>query len=82
MKKYHVTLTESERDQLKAIIAKRKAALYEMFEPQRARAILKKLELVFTPKHGSWLNVAEIELSVLTRQGLTGCVRSWVEFEQ
>lgn len=62
--------------------AHRKAALYEIFEPQRARAILKKLEFVFTPRHGSWLNVAEIELSVLTRQGLTGRVRSQVEFEQ
>lgn len=62
--------------------AHRKAALYEVFEPQRARAILKKLEFVFTPKHGSWLNIAEIELSVLTRQGLTSRVRSRAEFEQ
>lgn len=62
--------------------AHRKAALYEIFEPKRARSILNKLEFVFTPKHGSWLNVAEIELSVLTRQGLTGRVGSRVEFEQ
>ena len=62
--------------------AHRKAALYEVFEPKRARAILNKLEFVFTPKHGSWLNVAEIELSVLTRQGLTGRVASRVEFEK
>lgn len=50
--------------------AHKKSALYELFHPERARAILKKLEFVFTPKHGSWLNIAEIELSVLTRQGL------------
>lgn len=62
--------------------AHRKAALYEVFEPKRARAILGKLEFVYTPKHGSWLNVAEIELSVLTRQGLTQRVASQAEFEQ
>ena len=50
--------------------AHKKSALYEVFEPARARAILEKVEFVFTPKHGSWLNVAECELSVLTRQGL------------
>jgi transposase len=62
--------------------AHRKAALYEVFEPKRARSILQKLDFVYTPKHGSWLNVAEIELSVLTRQGLTGRVASQDEFEQ
>jgi hypothetical protein len=46
------------------------AALYELFTPERARAILRKLEIVFTPVHGSWFNIAEIELSVLTRQVL------------
>ncbi|WP_461056320.1 transposase, partial [Spirosoma arcticum] len=51
--------------------AHRKAALYEVFDARRARAILPKIAFVYTPKHGSWLNVAEIELSVLTRQGLT-----------
>ena len=56
--------------------AHKKAALYELFPPERARAILKKLKFVFTPKHGSWLNIAEIELSVLTRQGLTSRVES------
>lgn len=50
--------------------AHKKSALYELFAPERARAILEKLEFVYTPKHGSWLNVAECELSVLTRQGL------------
>jgi hypothetical protein len=46
------------------------ASLYEAFEPGEARRILKKLEFHFTPKHGSWLNMAEIELSVLSRQCL------------
>lgn len=46
------------------------ASLYEAFAPAEARRIAEKLELVYTPKHGSWLNVAEIELSVLSRQCL------------
>jgi hypothetical protein len=46
------------------------SALYEVFAPERARAIIERIEVVRTPKHGSWLNVAELELNVLTRQGL------------
>ncbi len=46
------------------------AALYEAFAPLKARSILEKLEIHYTPKHGSWLNMAEIELSVLARQCL------------
>jgi hypothetical protein len=46
------------------------AALYEAFPPAEARRILDKLEFHYTPKHGSWLNMAEIELSVLSRQCL------------
>ena len=46
------------------------AVLYEVFEPAAARRIMGRLEFVYTPKHGSWLNVAEIELSVLARQCL------------
>jgi hypothetical protein len=46
------------------------ASLYEAFEPAEARRILKQLEFHYTPKHGSWLNLAEIELSVLSRQCL------------
>ncbi len=46
------------------------AALYQAFAPAEALRIAKKLDLVHTPKHGSWLNVAECELSVLTRQCL------------
>lgn len=46
------------------------SALYEIMPPQKARAIIRRIELVRTPKHGSWLNIAECELSVLTRVGL------------
>ena len=46
------------------------ASLYEAFEPAEARRIARKLELHYTPKHGSWLNMAEIELSVLQQQCL------------
>jgi len=46
------------------------AALYEAFAPEEARRILRKLEFHFTPKHGSWLNMAEIEISILSRQCL------------
>lgn len=60
--------------------AHRKAALYELFTPERARAMLRKIDFVFTPKHGSWLNMAEIELSILSRQGLTQRVASQAEF--
>jgi hypothetical protein len=48
----------------------RPAVLYEVFEPAEARRILERLEFVYTPKHASWLNVAELELSVLGRQCL------------
>ncbi len=46
------------------------ASLYEAFPPEQARRIAERLEIHHTPKHGSWLNVAEIELSVLARQCL------------
>jgi hypothetical protein len=46
------------------------ASLYEAFPPEQARRLAEKFEIHHTPKHGSWLNVAEIELSVLTRQCL------------
>lgn len=46
------------------------SCLYELYEPQRARDIIRKIEIVRTPKHGSWLNIAECELSVLIRQGI------------
>lgn len=46
------------------------ASLYKAFEPQEARRILNRIEFCYTPKHGSWLNMAEIELSILARQCL------------
>jgi len=48
------------------------AALYETFPPAEARRLTQKLELHYTPKHGSWLNIAEIELAILTKQVLAG----------
>jgi hypothetical protein len=45
-------------------------SLYEAFEPAKARALAQRLEIHHTPRHGSWLNIAEIELSALTRQCL------------
>lgn len=47
-----------------------KASLYKAFPPEEAKRILDKLEFHYPPKHGSWLNMAEIELSVLNRQCL------------
>jgi DDE superfamily endonuclease len=46
------------------------ASLYEAFPPEEARRLIDKLEVHYTPKHGSWLNMAEIELGVLQRQCL------------
>jgi hypothetical protein len=46
------------------------ASLYETFAPDKAREILDRLEIHYTPKHGSWLNLAETEFSVLQRQCL------------
>lgn len=44
------------------------ASLYETFEPAEARRILKRLDFHYTPKHGSWLNMAEIELGIFSRE--------------
>ena len=46
------------------------ASLYEAFEPAEARRLIDRPELVYTPKHGSWLNIAKTELNVLSRQCL------------
>lgn len=64
------------------------ASLYKVFTPGKARRLLDKLEFHYTPKHGSWLNMAEIEFSVLGRQcldrripskaQLTSEVNAWV----
>ena len=53
-------------------------SLYEAFEPSEARRIARRLELHHTPKHGSWLNMAEIELSVFSKQ----CLRRRIGDEQ
>lgn len=47
------------------------ASLYKAFPPAEARRIIKRLEIHYTPKHGSWLNMAEIELNVMTHQCLS-----------
>ncbi|MDO3413274.1 IS630 family transposase [Saccharibacillus sp. CPCC 101409] len=49
-------------------------SLYEAFEPAAAKRLASKLEIHYTPKHGSWLNMAEIEIGVLSRQALSGYV--------
>ena len=49
-----------------------KGAFYEAFAPQRARQLVRRIEFRHTPKHGSWLNIAENELSSLTRQCVAG----------
>jgi len=46
------------------------ASLYKAFKPKKARGFVERLEIHYTPKHGSWLNIAEIELSVFTKQCL------------
>lgn len=58
------------------------ASLYETFAPALARRLCEKLEIHYTPKHGSWLNMAEIELSVLSRQCLKQRLGSQPELEQ
>jgi hypothetical protein len=58
------------------------AALYELFEPAEAKRILDRLEFHYTPKHGSWLNMAEIELSVLSRQALDDYIPNQASLEQ
>jgi hypothetical protein len=51
-------------------------SLYEAFDPETARALAARLEIHYTPKHGSWLNMAETELSVLSRQCLDRRIES------
>ncbi len=52
-------------------------ALYEAFDAGEARRLAKRLEIHYTPKHGSWLNIAEIELSLLTRRALHRRIESF-----
>ena len=52
------------------------ASLYKKYPPEKARRIIKKLEIHYTPRHGSWLDIAEIELNVMTRQCLSRRIES------
>ena len=56
----------------------RPASLYETFEPKEARRVIQRLEFHYTPKHGSWLNMAEIEFSVFSNQ----CLNRRIEDEE
>lgn len=47
-------------------------AFYEAFEPEQARELVRRIDFCYTPKHGSWLNIAENELSAMTRQCING----------
>lgn len=52
------------------LVSHEPGSLYEVFPPEEARTLWNRFEFVYTPKHGSWLNIAEIELSILHRQCL------------
>lgn len=58
------------------------SSLYQAFSPTEARRLLNKLEFHYTPKHGSWLNMAEIEFSVLSRQCLDGRIPDQATLKQ
>lgn len=90
------TLVEEEYPQAECIVlvtdnlnTHQISCLYERFAPEQARAIASRLEWHYTPEHGSWLNMAEIELSVLSgqclkrriadKETLTGEVSAWQE---
>ena len=58
------------------------SALYELLPPKEAKSIVDRLEFHYTPKHGSWLNMAEIELSHLSRQCLDRRLKDMVEVKK
>ena len=60
----------------------RMSSLYEAFEPTEARRLIEKIEVVHTPKHGSWLNMAECELSLLEKQAVGERVGDEAELER
>jgi len=64
------------------LAAHRLSALYQICSPQRARSLVQRLEVVRTPVHASWLNIAEIEFSVLARQCLQGYIGSVEQMQQ
>jgi hypothetical protein len=57
------------------------ASLYETFEPKEARRLAERLDIHYTPKHGSWLSMAEIELSVLKGQCLDRRIADMVSMQ-
>lgn len=54
----------------------KESSLYERFDPETARRLLRRVELHYTPKHGSWLNMAEVEISILQKQCLSRYIPS------
>jgi hypothetical protein len=58
------------------------SSLYKAFPPEKARALINRIEIHYTPKHASWLNIAEIEFSVLVRQGLQENIATFEELIQ
>jgi hypothetical protein len=59
-----------------------KSSLYEAFKPAQAKRIADKLEIHYTPKHGSWLDMAEIELGILSRQCLSRRIENMEQLEK
>jgi hypothetical protein len=59
----------------------KEASLYEAFPPEKARALCERFEMHYTPKHGSWLNMAEIEIGLLGRTCLDRRIESVAEFK-
>ncbi|NJN05626.1 MAG: hypothetical protein HC814_03495 [Rhodobacteraceae bacterium] len=60
----------------------KEASLYEAFPPEKARALCERFEMHYTPKHGSWLNMAEIEIGLLGRTCLDRRIGSTAEFKR
>ena len=58
------------------------ASLYKRFAPEKTRRLARKLEIHYTPKHGSWLNIAEIEISLLSRSALKPRITDLEQFNQ
>ena len=65
-----------------ALNTHRPASLYEAFEPKEARRVIQRLEFHYTPKHGSWLNMAEIEFSVFSNQCLNRRIEDEVSLKR
>ncbi len=75
------TVRRTLKKQTQMVVVRAVASLYEAFEPERARRIIDRLEIHHTPKHGSWLNMAEVELSVLARQCLDQRIESMAQLQ-